>query len=112
MYSPADFPEVRYENTKIYEFYMKGILGGTAFASLRQKNKKWQNDIKNIKEISVKIKFAYISLKTTKILKISIYFKYFKEIQAKIRFAYILLNFLNEYVILSSRLGGMIWKRH
>ena len=31
LYSPADFPEVRYENTKIYEFYMKGILGGTAF---------------------------------------------------------------------------------
>ena len=25
------FPEVRYETTKIYEFYMKGILGGTAF---------------------------------------------------------------------------------
>ena len=37
LYSLADFPEVRYENTKIYEFYMKGILGGTAFASLRQK---------------------------------------------------------------------------
>ena len=31
LYSLADFPEVRYENTKIYEFYMKGILGGTAF---------------------------------------------------------------------------------
>ena len=31
MYSLADFPEVRYETTKIYEFYMKGILGGTAF---------------------------------------------------------------------------------
>ena len=30
MYSLADFPEVRYETTKIYEFYMKGILGGTA----------------------------------------------------------------------------------
>ena len=44
------------------------------FASLGKKIKKWQNDIKNIKEISVKIKFAYISLKTTKILKISIYF--------------------------------------
>lgn len=29
-YSLADFPEVRYETTKIYEFYMKGILGGTA----------------------------------------------------------------------------------
>ena len=26
----SDFPEVRYETTKIYEFYMKGILGGTA----------------------------------------------------------------------------------
>lgn len=32
MYSLADFPEVRYETTKIYEFYMKAILGGTAFA--------------------------------------------------------------------------------
>lgn len=31
MYSLSDFPEVRYEITKIYEFYMKGILGGTAF---------------------------------------------------------------------------------
>lgn len=31
MYSLADFPDVRYETTKIYEFYMKGILGGTAF---------------------------------------------------------------------------------
>lgn len=31
IYSLADFPEVRYETTKIYEFYMKGILGGTAF---------------------------------------------------------------------------------
>ncbi|MCC8050315.1 MAG: ATP-binding protein [Clostridiales bacterium] len=31
LYSLADFPEVRYENTKIYEFYMKGILGGTAY---------------------------------------------------------------------------------
>lgn len=31
MYSLADFPEVRYETTKIYEFYRKGILGGTAF---------------------------------------------------------------------------------
>lgn len=31
MYSLADFPEVRYETTKIYEFYMKGVLGGTAF---------------------------------------------------------------------------------
>ena len=30
LYSLADFPEVRYETTKIYEFYMKGILGGTA----------------------------------------------------------------------------------
>lgn len=30
LYSLADFPEVRYEVTKIYEFYMKGILGGTA----------------------------------------------------------------------------------
>ncbi len=29
LYSLADFPEVRYETTKIYEFYMKGILGGT-----------------------------------------------------------------------------------
>ncbi len=31
IYSLSDFPEVRYEITKIYEFYMKGILGGTAF---------------------------------------------------------------------------------
>lgn len=31
MYSLSDFVEVRYETTKIYEFYMKGILGGTAF---------------------------------------------------------------------------------
>lgn len=30
MYSLADFPEVRYDNAKIYEFYMKGILGGTS----------------------------------------------------------------------------------
>lgn len=31
LYSLSDFPEVRYETTKIYEFYMKGILGGTAY---------------------------------------------------------------------------------
>lgn len=30
LYSLADFPEIRYETAKIYEFYMKGILGGTA----------------------------------------------------------------------------------
>lgn len=30
LYSLADFPEIRYETTKIYDFYMKGILGGTA----------------------------------------------------------------------------------
>ena len=30
LYALSDFPEVRYETTKIYEFYMKGILGGTA----------------------------------------------------------------------------------
>ena len=30
LYSLSDFPEVRYETAKIYEFYMKGILGGTA----------------------------------------------------------------------------------
>lgn len=30
MYSLADFPDIRYETTKIYEFYMKGILGGTS----------------------------------------------------------------------------------
>ncbi len=30
MYSLSDFQEIRYETTKIYEFYMKGILGGTA----------------------------------------------------------------------------------
>ena len=29
LYSLADFPEIRYETSKIYEFYMKGILGGT-----------------------------------------------------------------------------------
>ncbi len=29
LYSLSDFPEIRYETTKIYEFYMKGILGGT-----------------------------------------------------------------------------------
>ena len=31
LYSLADFPEVRYETSKVYELYMKGILGGTAF---------------------------------------------------------------------------------
>ncbi len=31
LYSLADFPEIRYDTTKVYEFYMKGILGGTAF---------------------------------------------------------------------------------
>ena len=31
LYSLADFPEVRYETAKVYEFYMKGVLGGTAF---------------------------------------------------------------------------------
>ena len=31
LYSLSDFPEIRYETTKIYEFYLKGILGGTAF---------------------------------------------------------------------------------
>lgn len=31
LYSLSDFPEIRYETSKIYEFYMKGILGGTAF---------------------------------------------------------------------------------
>lgn len=30
LYSLSDFPEVRYETSKIYEFYMKGILGSTA----------------------------------------------------------------------------------
>lgn len=42
----------------------------------------------------------------------AMYFECFKEIQAKIKFAHILLKYKNEYVILSSRLGGMIWKRH
>lgn len=32
IYSLADFPEIRYETTKIYEFYMKGVLGGTSYA--------------------------------------------------------------------------------
>ncbi len=27
LYSLADFPDVRYETAKVYEFYMKGILG-------------------------------------------------------------------------------------
>lgn len=31
LYSLADFPEIRYDHAKIYEFYLKGILGGTAF---------------------------------------------------------------------------------
>ncbi len=31
LYSLADFPEVRYETSKVYELYMKGILVGTAF---------------------------------------------------------------------------------
>ena len=31
LYSLADFPDVRYATAKVYEFYMKGILGGTAF---------------------------------------------------------------------------------
>lgn len=30
LYSLSDFPEVRYEVTRIYDFYMKGILGGIA----------------------------------------------------------------------------------
>ncbi len=30
LYALSDFPEIRYETAKIYEFYMKGILGGTA----------------------------------------------------------------------------------
>lgn len=30
LYSLAEFPQIRYETAKIYEFYMKGILGGTA----------------------------------------------------------------------------------
>ena len=30
LYSLADFPEVRYDITRIYEFYLKGILGGTS----------------------------------------------------------------------------------
>ncbi len=30
LYSLADFPEIRYETAKVYEFYLKGILGGTA----------------------------------------------------------------------------------
>lgn len=30
LYSLADFSEIRYETSKIYEFYMKGILGGTS----------------------------------------------------------------------------------
>ncbi|MBR2810681.1 MAG: ATP-binding protein [Solobacterium sp.] len=30
MYSLSEFPEVRYETAKVYEFYLKGILGGTA----------------------------------------------------------------------------------
>jgi len=30
IYALSDFPEVKYETTRIYEFYMKGVLGGTA----------------------------------------------------------------------------------
>lgn len=30
IYSLAQFPEIRYETSKVYEFYLKGILGGTA----------------------------------------------------------------------------------
>lgn len=30
MYSLSEFPEVRYETSKVYEIYMKGVLGGTA----------------------------------------------------------------------------------
>lgn len=67
---------------------------------------------RNLKEIHVKIKFAHISLKMPKKFKMAMYFECFKEIQAKIKFAHILLKYKNEYVILSSRLGGMIWKRH
>lgn len=29
LYSLADFSDIRYETTKIYDFYLKGILGGT-----------------------------------------------------------------------------------
>jgi len=31
LYSLADFSEIRYDTANIYEFYMKGILGGTSF---------------------------------------------------------------------------------
>ncbi len=31
LYSLVDFPEVRYDTTKIHEFYMKGLLGGTSY---------------------------------------------------------------------------------
>ena len=64
------------------------------------------------KKIDVKIKFAYILLKIPKNKKIAGYLLIFKEINAKIKFAYILLKHIDEYVILSSRLGGMIWKGH
>ena len=30
LYSLADFPDVRYETAKVYELYMKGVLGGTS----------------------------------------------------------------------------------
>lgn len=30
LYSLADFPSIRYDNSKIYDFYMKGLLGGTS----------------------------------------------------------------------------------
>ena len=30
IYSLAEFPEVRYDTAKVYELYLKGILGGTA----------------------------------------------------------------------------------
>ena len=37
LYSLADFPEIRYETTKIYEFYMKGILGGQLDGAIRNR---------------------------------------------------------------------------
>ncbi len=30
MYSLSEFPDIRYETSKVYEIYLKGVLGGTA----------------------------------------------------------------------------------
>ena len=37
LYSLADFPDVRYETAKVYEFYMKGIFLGVRHLSRKQR---------------------------------------------------------------------------